>query len=35
LVRELEYEARAALTWIDEYADLQGNGYISYKRRNE
>jgi glycogen debranching enzyme len=35
LVREFEYEARAALNWIDEYADLQGNGYISYKRRNE
>ena len=35
LVRELEFEARAALKWIDEYADLMGNGYISYKRRNE
>ena len=35
LVRDLEYEARAALNWIDEYADLMGNGYISYKRRNE
>ena len=35
LVRELEDEARGALNWIDEYADLQGNGYISYKRRNE
>ena len=35
LVRDLEYEARAALDWIDEYADLMGNGYISYKRRNE
>jgi glycogen debranching enzyme len=35
LVREFEYEARAALNWIDEYADLQGNGYVSYKRRNE
>jgi glycogen debranching enzyme len=35
LVRELEYEARAALRWIDDYADLMGNGYISYKRRNE
>jgi glycogen debranching enzyme len=35
LVRELEHEARAALNWIDEYADLQGNGYISYQRRNE
>ncbi|HXX88951.1 MAG TPA: glycogen debranching N-terminal domain-containing protein [Acidimicrobiales bacterium] len=35
LVRDLEFEARAALAWIDEYADLQGNGYVSYKRRNE
>jgi glycogen debranching enzyme len=35
LVRELEHEARAAINWIDEYADLQGNGYVSYKRRNE
>jgi glycogen debranching enzyme len=35
LVRDLELEARAALKWIDEYADLQGNGYISYQRRNE
>ena len=35
LVRDLEFEARAALNWIDEYADLMGNGYISYKRRNE
>jgi glycogen debranching enzyme len=35
LVREFEHEARAALKWIDEYADLMGNGYISYKRRNE
>ena len=35
LVRELEVEARAALNWIDEYADLMGNGYVSYKRRNE
>jgi glycogen debranching enzyme len=35
LVRELEYEARSALDWIDDYADLMGNGYISYKRRNE
>jgi glycogen debranching enzyme len=34
LVHELEYEARAALNWIDEYADLMGNGYISYQRRN-
>jgi len=35
LVRELEVEARAALAWIDEYADLQGTGYIWYQRRNE
>jgi glycogen debranching enzyme len=35
LVRELEPEARAAIAWIDDYADLMGNGYISYKRRNE
>jgi glycogen debranching enzyme len=34
LVRELEFEARAAINWIDEYADLQHNGYISYQRRN-
>jgi glycogen debranching enzyme len=34
LVRNLEHEARAALRWIDEYADLQGNGYVAYQRRN-
>jgi glycogen debranching enzyme len=35
LVRDLEFEARAALNWIDEYADLKGNGYVWYQRRNE
>ncbi len=35
LVRELEIESRAALNWIDEYADLKGTGYIWYRRRNE
>jgi glycogen debranching enzyme len=35
LVRELELEARAALHWIDAYADLQGNGYVAYQRRNQ
>jgi glycogen debranching enzyme len=35
LVRELEFEARAALNWLDEYADLQGTGYVWYRRRNE
>jgi glycogen debranching enzyme len=34
LVRRWEPEARAALDWIDRYADLMGNGYISYRRRN-
>jgi glycogen debranching enzyme len=35
LVHQLEHEARAALNWIDEYADLTGRGYVSYQRRNE
>jgi glycogen debranching enzyme len=35
LVREFEHESRAALDWIDRYADLMGNGYISYERRNK
>ena len=34
LVKELERESRAALKWIDNYADLVGNGYIWYERRN-
>ena len=34
-MRDLEHEARAALAWIDDYADLLGNGYVSYRRRNE
>jgi glycogen debranching enzyme len=34
-VRTLENVARKALAWINDYADLQGNGYVSYKRRNE
>ena len=33
-MRSLELEARAALDWIDQYADLIGNGYIWYERRN-
>ena len=36
LVRDLEFEARAALHWIDTYADIPGGtGYVWYKRRNE
>ena len=35
LVRELEPQARAALRWLDTYADLVGDGYLWYMRRNE
>jgi glycogen debranching enzyme len=35
LVRQLEPNARAALAWIDEYGDLDGDGYVEYQRRNE
>jgi glycogen debranching enzyme len=35
LVRELEPNARAALAWIDEYGDLDDDGYVEYQRRNE
>lgn len=34
LVRQLEAAAWEALAWIDGYADLMGNGYVSYDRRN-
>ncbi|MBF9128320.1 amylo-alpha-1,6-glucosidase [Plantactinospora sp. S1510] len=34
LVRQYEYEARAALNWIDVYGDPTGNGYLSYQPRN-
>ena len=35
VVRELESAARAALRWIDEYGDRDGDGYIEYERRNK
>jgi glycogen debranching enzyme len=35
LVRALEPNARAALAWIDEYGDRDGDGYVEYQRRNE
>jgi len=35
LVRELEGPARAALGWIDEYGDRDGDGYIEYERNTE
>ena len=31
---ELEDEARAALRWIDEHGDRDGDGYVEYERRN-
>jgi len=34
LVRELEPNARAALSWIDEHGDLDGDGYVEYRTRN-
>jgi glycogen debranching enzyme len=34
LVRELEPSARAALAWIDESGDADGDGYVEYSRRN-
>ena len=34
LVRKLEPEARAALRWIDEWGDCDGDGYVEYDRRN-
>jgi glycogen debranching enzyme len=35
LATELEPAARAALTWIDEHGDLDRDGYVEYRRRNE
>jgi glycogen debranching enzyme len=35
LVRELEPNARAALSWIDQFGDRDGDGYVEYQRRNE
>jgi glycogen debranching enzyme len=34
-VQYLEPEARAALRWLDTYADIVGDGYVWYMRRNE
>ena len=35
LVKSVELEARAALTWIDEYGDRNKDGYVEYQRRRE
>jgi glycogen debranching enzyme len=34
LIRELEPNARAALAWIEESGDADGDGYVEYERRN-
>jgi glycogen debranching enzyme len=33
IVRELEQPARAALAWIDDYGDRDGDGFVEYLRR--
>jgi glycogen debranching enzyme len=35
LVTQFEPEARAALRWIDECGDRDGDGYVEYERRNK
>ena len=34
LVRQLEFEARSALNWLDSHGDLVGDGYVWYERRS-
>ncbi|MBX6355206.1 MAG: amylo-alpha-1,6-glucosidase [Micromonosporaceae bacterium] len=33
LVHELEGAARAALSWLEQYGDLDGDGYVEYRTR--
>jgi glycogen debranching enzyme len=35
LVSKLQPAARAALRWIDEWGDRDGDGYVEYERRNQ
>jgi glycogen debranching enzyme len=35
LVRDVESPARAALAWIDQFGDRDGDGYVEYERRNK
>ena len=35
LARELEREARAAVTWIDRYGDRDHDGFVEYKRGDD
>ena len=34
LVRELEPAARSALRWMDDFGDLDGDGYVEYRTRS-
>ena len=34
LAQDLQHEARAAIRWIDESGDRDGDGYVEYERRN-
>jgi glycogen debranching enzyme len=34
LVRQLEPAARAALRWVEDFGDLDGDGYLEYKTRS-
>jgi glycogen debranching enzyme len=35
LAREMEGPARAALNWIDQFGDRDGDGYVEYQRKTE
>jgi glycogen debranching enzyme len=35
VVKKFEAESKAALRWIDEYGDRDGDGYVEYERRNK
>jgi glycogen debranching enzyme len=35
MLRELKEPAMRALAWIDEYGDLDGDGFVEYERRTE
>jgi glycogen debranching enzyme len=35
MIRDIEPAARAALGWIDEFGDRDGDGYVEYERRNK
>src|SRR5262249_45496278 len=35
MAKDLEREVRAAVAWIDQYGDRDGDGYVEYDRRNK